>query len=97
METLKKVVARVGVGLALGFGLGMLLGPWLVNAWVRPITGNAVALACNADVEIATRLLVRLQLFLGVAGAVLVPLLVLVVGRRFSKTPPVAADPNPAG
>jgi hypothetical protein len=84
LETLKKLVARLGVGFALGVLGSMLAGPSIIGWYFRPLAGGAAALCAN-DVEQATRLLVKLQFFVGLAGGAFVPLVMFLVGRMLAK------------
>jgi hypothetical protein len=89
-SALKKVILQLGVGVALGFLVACLAGPWLVSSLYKPPSGDAFS--CAGSVKNALAQFVWLQLGCAALGGLGLWLALffggrLLRGKRGAKTP----------
>ena len=99
MATFKRVLLFALVGASVFTALSALAAPSFISWWYQPPVAPG-AYDCTPSVEWALGRLVQAQAFAALFGAISVPLVTWLVGRRrkvvISAPPPAGTPPPPA-
>lgn len=88
---LKRVASLSGVGAVLGFLLWSVIGQSTTSMMYGSLGGT---FTCAADVESALARFVMMQLYCAIGGAVLIPIVGLLISRSLRKRKAASAAPG---